>query len=175
MKAWYVLAVQAGQEKRVRQRVLERLGKYKKSVPGLEIVAPEEDVLIRSGSETQRKRRMSLPGYLLLRSRVIPDESLVIIARAPGVIGFLGGNDNPSPVPEREILKILGSQGGEVQKQRESIFSKGDSVMITEGPLADFAGSVLEIFPDRDEAQVEIEIFGRSTPSTVPLSSLRPA
>lgn len=174
MKTWYVLAVQAGKEKNVRQRVIERLQKYKRAVSGLEIIAPEEEVIVRSGSDSERKRRMSLPGYLLLRSRPIPDESLVVISQAPGVIGFLGGNENPSPVPEREVLAILGTSGGEVQQRRESIFSEGDEVTITEGPLADFSGRIVELFLDKDEARVEIEIFGRSTPSTISLHSLRP-
>lgn len=173
MKTWYVLAVQAGKEKNVRQRVIERLQKYKRAVSGLEIIAPEEEVIVRSGNESERKRRMSLPGYLLLRSRPIPDESLVVISQAPGVIGFLGGNENPSPVPEREVLAILGT-GGEVQQRRESIFSEGDEVTIVEGPLADFSGQIVELFLDKGEARVEIEIFGRSTPSTVSLHSLRP-
>lgn len=174
MKKWYALAVQAGQEKRVRERILQRLEKRDQSVPGMQIVAPEEEVIVRSRGEANRKRRMSMPGYLLFHTRTIPDPALVVISGTSGAWEFLGGNDNPTPLPESEVVKIIGD-GGTQKRETESLFQKGDSVMLIEGPLADFSGYVLEVFPDRDEARVEVEIFGRRTPSTVPLRSLRPS
>lgn len=176
MKKWYVLAVQAGKEKTVRERIVQRLEKRNQAVSDLRIIAPEEEVSVGSRGEIKRKRRMSMPGYLLLHSRNIPNTALVIIKQSPGVLGFLGGDESPSVVPESEILGILGRDASEVQhRERESLFRVGDSVMLVDGPLAEFSGQILEVFPDRQEARVEVEIFGRSTPSTVPLQSLRPS
>ena len=176
MKKWYALAVQAGKEKTVRGRIVQRLDKHNQNVADLQIIAPEEEVSVGSRGEVKRKRRMSMPGYLLLHSRYIPDPALVLMKQTPGVLGFLGGDERPSVVPESEILGILGRDASEVQhRERESLFQVGDSVVLVDGPLAEFSGQVLEIFPDRQDARVEVEIFGRSTPSTVPLQSLRPS
>jgi transcriptional antiterminator NusG len=173
---WYALAVIAGQEKKTRERILDRLERRNQSVRGLSIIAPEEEVTVRIGNEPKRKRQMAMPGYLLLYSSRIPDESLQTIARVKGVLGFLGGNEKPTPLPPREVEQIIGADvpGDQpLRRSNESLFAVGDVVTIVEGPLSDFSGSILEISTEREEAKVAVEIFGRQTPSAVPLRSLR--
>ena len=171
---WYALAVVAGQEKKTRERILDRLERRNETVRGMSIVAPEEEVTVRVGVEPKRKRRMSMPGYLLIHSGKIPDPSLRTISMVKGVLGFLGGNETPTPLPSGEVEKLLGAdEGAPVKRKSALLFEPGQVVSIIEGPLSDFSGTILEINTDREEAKVSVEIFGRSTPSTVPLRSLR--
>lgn len=176
--SWYALAVNAGQEKKIRERILHRLERSNQTVRGLAIVAPEEEVLVRTRTEVQKKRQMSMPGYLLLCSPEIDESALHTIGRVKGVLGFLGGNDQPTPLPAREVEKILGTAGGSGSPsslKKQSLFEAGDMVTIIEGPLSDFTGKIIDLDIEKESARVEVEIFGRQTPSTVSLSSLRRA
>lgn len=171
---WYALAVVAGQEKKTRERILDRLERRNETVRGMSIVAPEEEVTVRVGVEPKRKRRMSMPGYLLIHAGKIPGTSLQTISRVQGVLGFLGGNEEPTPLPAGEVEKLLGAdEGAPVRRGAHSLFEVGQEVSIIEGPLSDFSGTILELNPEREEAKVSVQIFGRNTPSTLPLRSLR--
>lgn len=174
---WYALAVNSGQEKRIRERIIERLERNKISVPGLSIMAPEEEIVLRSGGkEPTRKRRMAMPGYLLLHcSRSIPDKAFPEIERVRGVLSFLGQEDNPLPLPPAEVEKILGTDSSTpIKAQSKSLFQPGDEVQILDGPMTEFMGKIIQVDDSKEEAKIEVEIFGRSTPTTVPLRSLRP-
>ena len=43
-------------------------------------------------------------------------------------------------------------------------FDKGDNVKVTEGPFANFTGTVEEIKPEKGKVKVCLNIFGRTTP-----------
>ena len=43
-------------------------------------------------------------------------------------------------------------------------FTKGQSVRVTDGPFAEFIGTVEEINPERNKVKVLVSIFGRETP-----------
>lgn len=163
---WYALAVVSGRERKISREINNKLdrGGYK----GIDIVCPDEEVILDKGTENRRVvRRLTLPGYLLIHGRGINNAALSTIRNVTGVLGFLGGDDNePNPLPRGDIEKILGleSQGGPV---REAAFSVGDHVRITDGPMTDFEGLVSAVNESQDTAVVELEIFGRTTPTTV--------
>lgn len=172
---WYALAVNSGQEKRIRERILDRLERAKISVPGLSIMAPEEEIVVRVGAQAERKRRMAMPGYLLLySSREVPKAAFPEIERVRGVLQFLGQDDNPLPLPQSEVEKILGGDtGSPVSQKSSSLFSAGDEVQILDGPMTEFTGTIVQVDETKEEAKIEVEIFGRATKATVPLRSLR--
>ncbi|MEA2606826.1 MAG: transcription termination/antitermination protein NusG, partial [Chloroflexota bacterium] len=43
-------------------------------------------------------------------------------------------------------------------------FTKGQSVRVTDGPFAEFIGTVDEVNPERNKVKVLVSIFGRETP-----------
>ena len=43
-------------------------------------------------------------------------------------------------------------------------FQKGQSVRVTDGPFAEFIGTVDEVNPERNKLKVLVSIFGRETP-----------
>jgi len=43
-------------------------------------------------------------------------------------------------------------------------FTKGQNVRVTDGPFAEFIGTVDEVNPERNKVKVLVSIFGRETP-----------
>jgi transcriptional antiterminator NusG len=81
------------------------------------------------------------------------------------VIGFLGG-DNPTPLRESEVNKILGKVD-EMTEQGEILsnpFTIGESVKVMDGPFNDFTGVIEEINEEKKKLKVMVKIFGRRTP-----------
>ena len=69
----------------------------------------------------------------------------------------------PIPLDEHEVKQILRQMGVETPKYRVA-FQKGQSVRVTDGPFAEFIGTVDEVNPERNKVKVLVSIFGRETP-----------
>ena len=82
---------------------------------------------------------------------------------------FVGGGNipgtrsEPVPLAEHEVKQILRQMGVEAPKYRVA-FTKGQSVRVTDGPFAEFIGTVDEVNPERNKVKVLVSIFGRETP-----------
>jgi transcriptional antiterminator NusG len=84
-----------------------------------------------------------------------------------GIINFLGG-DSPVTLSEKEIEDIKFQIAGDEASAKPRIeFSAGDVVKIKDGAFENFEGSIVNIDPDRGKLQIEVTIFGRSTPVEV--------
>ena len=74
-----------------------------------------------------------------------------------------GSRNEPVPLEEHEVKGILRQMGVETPKYRVA-FQKGQSVRVTDGPFAEFIGTVDEVNPERNKLKVLVSIFGRETP-----------
>ena len=74
-----------------------------------------------------------------------------------------GSRNEPVPLEEHEVKQILRQMGVETPKYRVA-FQKGQSVRVTDGPFAEFIGTVDEVNPERNKVKVLVSIFGRETP-----------
>lgn len=175
LEHWYALSVVAGREKSIRKRILERLDKANLTSPDLILICPDEEVILARGtSEQQRTRRLTLPGYILMSCRHLTTSRIVSIKGTAGVLGFLGGNEKPKPLPETEVDHILGHAHYTAAGRRaENAWQKGQEVTIIEGPMSDFSGTIEKIDQRHNVATVLIEIFGRQTSVQVPGHQLR--
>src|SRR5262249_528719 len=92
-----------------------------------------------------------------------------VVRNTPGVTSFVGGanipgvRNEPIPLDEHEVKQILRQMGVETPKYRVA-FQKGQSVRVTDGPFAEFIGTVDEVNPERNKVKVLVSIFGRETP-----------
>jgi transcriptional antiterminator NusG len=81
------------------------------------------------------------------------------------VIGFVGGETNPTAVSPEEANQIIHQMEEGVNRPKPKFqFEEGDEVMVVDGPFSNFRGVVDEIKPDKEKVRVLITIFGRSTP-----------
>jgi transcription termination/antitermination protein NusG len=180
MKMWYVLRVQNTREDKIKENLEKRV-----KASGLEhlfdrMIIPTETVQeIKNGKKRERKRKMH-PGYLYLEVETEEDSSESATARyrvngeayhlirsTPGVGDFVGDRDQPMPMSEDDVRKILRisepkDEGEETVVKIE--FSKGDAVKIKDGPFDGFEGHIEEVDTEKGRIQVVVTIFGRATP-----------
>ena len=82
-----------------------------------------------------------------------------------GVIGFIGGSDRPQPLSQQEIDYILMQTAEPEEKAKPKIqYEIGETVRIKDGAFENFEGVVRKIDAERGKLELEVSIFGRSTP-----------
>lgn len=173
---WYVLHTQSGYENKVRQNLEARTHSMNMEERIYEIVIPEEEIPeIRNGKKVVIKKKM-FPGYLLVRCQ-LDDDSWYVIRNTPGVTGFVGAGNKPSPLPRREVDKFLQVTVGdeaEVSKRAKPRleYEIHETVRVKEGPFADFSGEIVEINADQLRLKVLVNIFGRETPVELEFSQV---
>ena len=99
---------------------------------------------------------------------VVTNESWYICRNTRGVTGFVGPGSQPIPLSEEEVKNL-----GIVSKETEISFAVGDMVSIKSGPLEGFEGTVKEIDAEGKTALIDVSMFGRVTPATLELSTIK--
>ena len=84
----------------------------------------------------------------------------------PNVLGFRGGLDNPTPVRQADINRILGTAEDTIIKSEEIAipFTIDEAVKVTDGPFSGFSGIIEEVNAEKRKLKVMVKIFGRKTP-----------
>ncbi|RMH11632.1 MAG: transcription termination/antitermination factor NusG [Gemmatimonadetes bacterium] len=163
---WYAIQTYSGHENKVQkliERKIEELGGPEKGEIREALVPTQEVVEIRNGKRVTVTRRL-YPGYVLVNMD-LNDRTLHAINNIQGVIKFVGAGQEPQPLREEEINKILGIETEvEGDESHEEIpFHIGQVVEVTRGPFSDFSGTVQEVYPDKGKVKVEVSLFGRPT------------
>ncbi len=159
---WYVIHSYSGYENKVEKNLLHRIASMGMQDKIFQVVVPtEEEVELRDGQRRIIERRV-FPGYILVEM-VLDEDSWYVVRNTPGVTGFVGSGNKPTPLRQEEVDKILKRMDAEAPKIKVS-FKVGQKVRIVEGPFEDFMGTVDEIDFDRTRVRVLVNFFGRETP-----------
>jgi transcriptional antiterminator NusG len=159
---WYVIHCYAGYENKVRQSIEQRIETMNMVDLIFDVVVPtEEEIEIKDGKRKTVEKRV-FPGYILVQM-VLTEESWYVVRNTPGVTGFVGMGNDPTPLREEEVAKILNRMEEGAPKVKFD-FRIGERVRIRSGPFADFPGTVNEIDGDRAKVRVLVSFFGRETP-----------
>jgi transcriptional antiterminator NusG len=174
LEKWYALSVHSGNEEATKKRINERLKKAEKNIPGLEIICPDQEVIVKTKrGEDKRKRKMTMPGYMLIRCRRLDEDSINLIGQVKGVIEFMGGNNNPTQLPQDQVNQILSETGLKTPAPGKAFLEAGDEVVVSTGPLQGFVGKVESIDTDRRIASIDVEIFGQATKTQIDLDQIK--
>ena len=164
---WYTVQTTSGHENKV-QRLIQRKIDMDTAAPEdrlirQALVPTQEVVEIKNGKKVTIERKI-FPGYVLL-DMVASQDTLHEISAIQGVIKFVGKEKDPTPLRDDEVRRLLGhSDTADEAPTREEIpFLIGQPVAITEGPFADFNGTVEEVLPDKGKVRVSVSLFGRPT------------
>lgn len=165
VKKWYVVRAISGNEKKVKIYLESEINRLKLQDYISQVLIPTEKVyLVRNGKKVS-KERSYLPGYVLIEA-VLTGEIPHIIRNIPGVLGFLGSKDEPVPLRQAEVNRILGKVD-ELSEQGAEFsipYIVGESVTVIDGPFNSFSGIIEEINEEKKKLKVMVKIFGRKTP-----------
>ena len=118
---------------------------------------------MRRGRKVEAERKF-FPGYVLVKMD-LTDEAFHFIKNTPKVTGFLGADNKPMPISEKEAMQILQQVQEGIERPKPTIsFEVGEQVRVSDGPFASFNGTVEEVDDARSRLKVAVSIFGRATP-----------
>lgn len=162
---WFVVQAFSNYEKRVQAALQERIERFGMQDYFGEILVPTEEVVEMKAGQKRTSERKFYPGYVMVQM-VMNDETWHLVKNTARVSGFIGGtNSDPAPLSDKEAMAILKQvqDSGDAPKHKFS-FEPGELVRVTEGPFADFNGTVEEVNYEKSKLKVSVSIFGRSTP-----------
>jgi len=164
-KRWYVVHAFSGFEKSVQRSLKEHIKRAGMEEQFDEILVPVEEVVEMKSGEKRTSERKFFPGYVLVRMEM-NDDTWHLVKNVPKVSGFIGGSGTkPTPITDKEAETILQQVQEGVEKPRPKFsFMPGELIRITEGPFADFNGTVEDVNYEKSKLKVSVSIFGRQTP-----------
>jgi transcriptional antiterminator NusG len=170
-RAWYVVHSYSGMENKVKKNLEHRIESMHVGHKIFQVIVPtEEQIELKEGQRRVVERRV-FPGYILVQM-ILDDESWYVVRNTPGVTGFVGIGNQPTPLSDEEVERIM--RRIEAEEPRVQIdFKVGERVRIIEGPFAEFHGVVDGIDLDRGKARILVSIFGRDTPVEVDFLQLQ--
>ena len=177
-RRWYVIHTYSGYEDKVKTNLEHRVQNMDVADLIFEVVVPcVDEIEIRDGQRRTVPRKI-FPGYVLVQmielkqeddTSVSSDErarssrAWYVVRNTPGVTGFVGSGQHPTPLDETEVSSILRQMRAEEPRVKVG-FSVGESVRIIDGPFIDFIGSVDGINVEKGKVKVLVSFFGRETP-----------
>jgi transcriptional antiterminator NusG len=169
---WYVIHSYAGYENKVKANLETRITSLNMEDYIFQIEVPTEEVTQVKGGKRQTVQQKVFPGYLLVRMD-LTDESWSAVRNTPGVTGFVGQTNRPSPLTRDEVLKILAPvKEKKVVVPSKVDFEVGESVTVMDGPFATLPATISEIDPVHQKLHVLVSIFGRETPVELAFSQV---
>ncbi len=160
--AWYVIHCYSGYENKVRHNLEQRIETMGMKDKVFDVVVPtQEEIEVRDGKRRTVERHI-FPGYVLV-NMALSEESWFVVRNTPGVTGFVGMGNLPTPLRPEEVAQILKRMEADAPTVKVT-FKVGERVRIVDGPFNDFRGVVAEIDMERTKVRVLVSFFGRETP-----------
>ena len=100
------------------------------------------------------------PGYIFMISSLIND-LIAEIRKIPKLIKILGNGNEIIPLYDREIEFLMEFGKKEHLIKMSYGYIENDKIIITDGPMKDYEGTVKKIDRHKRKAIIEVEFFGR--------------
>ena len=166
MARWYIIHAYSGFENKVREAIISEAERLGLSEAVEEVEVPTETITeVKRGKKVLVERKF-MPGYVLAKL-TMTDDVYHLVKNTPKVTGFLGSNNKPQPITDKEAARYFGGveEAKSAPKKQVSVeYEIGDSVKVLDGPFASFTGEVEELDFDKNKVKVSVSIFGRATP-----------
>ena len=134
---WYVIHTYSGYENAVKAAIEKSVTNRHCEDMVLRMEIPMETVTeVTEAGVMKEVERKVFPGYVLIKM-VLTDETWHLIRNIRGVTGFVGEANKAIPLTEEEVRQMSLEKHEIVVK-----YNVGETVKITDGPLASFTGIV---------------------------------
>lgn len=159
---WFVIHCYSGYEKKVRHNLEQRIETMGMRDMIFDVIIPtQEEVEVKDGKRRTVERHI-FPGYILV-NMILTEESWFVVRNTPGVTGFVGMGNLPTPLRPEEVAQIIKRMESDSPMVNVT-FKEGERVRIVDGPFNDFRGVVKDIDMERTKVRVMVSFFGRETP-----------
>ena len=159
---WFVVHCYSGYEKKVRHNLEQRIETMGMRDMIFDVIIPtQEEVEVKDGKRRTVERHI-FPGYVLV-NMILTEESWFVVRNTPGVTGFVGMGNLPTPLRPEEVAQIIKRMESDSPMVNVT-FKVGERIRIVDGPFNDFRGIVADIDMDRSKVRVMVSFFGRETP-----------
>jgi len=148
---WYAVHTKS----RFEQKVYD--GIHSKSI---EVFLPRIQVISRRKDRHKKIFVPLLPGYVFVNSLLEPAEYLNILKTA-GVVRLIGFEGKPVPARDDEINSLMILNGTDRTVQNTEYISKGDRIMIMDGPLKGLVGFYIKS-KGQGKVVVSVDLLNRS-------------
>lgn len=160
---WYALYVVSGLEEQAKRNIEKSIENHDLTDQVAQIVVPKQvQIQIKKGKRTPVETNL-FQGYILIQA-ILDKELMYVIKTTPKVKKFAGTYNNPVPLDDSEVEKLLCRSE---KKTKDSIaeidLMKGEEVKIIDGPFAEFTGIIDDINNEKASLKVLVRIFGRAT------------
>jgi transcriptional antiterminator NusG len=166
MFRWYVVNTYSGHENKVKQNLEHRVVSLGQQRAVRNVVVPTESVSEMKDNQKVTVEKRTMPGYVLVNME-LNEDSWGVVKGTPGVTGFVGASQEPVPLTQVEVDRLLHKTDVATAPRTRAQFAIGESVKVVSGPLSDFSGEISEINEDATKLKVLVSIFGRETPVEV--------
>ena len=171
---WYVIHTYSGHENKVKnnlERTIQNAGLEDRF--GRIVVATEDIAEMKDGKRVV-SRRKTFPSYVLIEM-ALDNDSQALVAGVTGVTRFVGSGQDPVPLTETEVNRLLGQiDESKPREPMEVPYKVGEHVKVIDGPFTDFTGVVDEVNGERGKLKVMVSIFGRATPVELDFLQVNP-
>lgn len=164
-KKWYVIHTYSGYENKVKTNLEKRVETMGMENKIFRVIVPEEEKTEMKDGKKKVTKKKVFPGYVLTEM-IMTDDSWYVVRNTPGVTGFIGssgGGTKPTPLLPHEVDQIL-KQMGLADQTVQVDFEIKENVRVTDGPFANFTGTIESIDTDKQKVKVHVNMFGRDTP-----------
>ena len=167
-RSWFFIHCYSGYEKKVEHALRQRIDSMGMQDQIYDVLIPTEDEIeVKDGKRRTVEKRV-FPGYVMVQMRWNQDEGELdkdawyTVRNTPGVVGFVGGENQPTPLRAEEVKRIMDRMDSE-DKVVKVDYKIGERVRIVGGPFNDFPGTVASLDSGREKVRVMVDFFGRET------------
>ena len=166
MFRWYVVNTYSGHENKVKHNLEHRVVSLGQQRAVRNVVVPTESVSEMKDNQKITVEKRTMPGYVLVNME-LNEDSWGVVKGTPGVTGFVGASQEPVPLTQGEVDRLLHKTDVATAPRTRAQFTIGESVKVISGPRSDFSGEISEVNEDAQRLKVLVSIFGRETPVEV--------
>ena len=158
---WYVAHTYSGYENKVKADIENTIVNRNLQDQILEVYVPMQEVEREGKDKKKLVQQKMFPAYVLIKM-FMNDDTWYVVRNTRGVTGFVGPGSKPVPLTDEEVASM-----GLMSSVAEAPFSIGDSVIVTSGVWEDTVGIVRQIDLKNKTVTINIDMFGRETPTEV--------